>query len=208
MPACKATLRNLCRAGDELRRAPNPLPTVVTPTLEAPLGPQCPHHLPSHSQHIPGPHEKTGKPTRRYTPRRSVTGLTDDPRPGRVPVQCLAHTVVSHWMSPPAFSFPSPFLTFGEEELACLLVKDGPRLPVILLSSRSLVSSPEPSASSSSCAQCCPSLSDILFLTFHHPLPYQRLKTCFYQGKYKGYHLNKGQALSLKGKGKLYGQWL
>lgn len=109
-------------------------------------------------------------------------GLTDDPSPGRAPKQCLARTVVSHWMNPPAFSFPSAFLTFGKENMACPLVKDGPHLLAFFPPLEPWFPPPEPSTSSS-CPQHCPSLSDVLFLTFHRPLPYQRPKTCFYQDK-------------------------
>lgn len=62
VPSCKVMLGNLCRAGDQLRRAPSPLPMVVTPTLVTPLGPQCPRNLPSHSQPYLGPTKKTGNP--------------------------------------------------------------------------------------------------------------------------------------------------
>ena len=64
--AClRGGLGNVCRADDQLQRAPRPSVPSSCSYPWPPRSPQCPHHLPSHSQHIPGPCEETGQPMRR-----------------------------------------------------------------------------------------------------------------------------------------------
>lgn len=184
VPACKVTLRNPCRADSGLQRAPTPLPTGVTPTLGVPLGPQHPHHLPSHSQHIAGPHEKTGSPTRRHAPQRNTIGLADAPSPGRGPNNA-PHTLLHKVLFPVgrALGHSLPLLPSTPSERKTWPVSPS-RLAPSPFSPLEPWSPPQNHQLLLARALGLAGLSiTFCFLPFTTRLPHQRLKPRFYQGK-------------------------
>lgn len=103
--------------------------------------------------------------------------LEESPNDARL-VICAQQSFVSHWTNPLALCFPPPFPTIGKERMSSLLAMGDLCQPWHASLSKTLVSFPEPSTSSS-CPQHWPSLNDMLVLTFSPPMPYQSLNTCF-----------------------------